>query len=87
MPRVIAHVKRLGENLDNANTRINELESEATRYRLEISSLKQGPQEDLKDVLEKLNGLTAAVTFHLNANTLAINALSANIANLNAKVQ
>ncbi len=61
------------------------LQSENHVLRGELDTLRAGEDATLQSILEKLDGLTSAVTFHLNANTLAVNALSANIANMNAK--
>lgn len=92
MPRVTAHTKSLAEQLGAANERIQMLEvdrkalqSENQVLRGEVERLKSTDEAKYDQILEKVNGLVSAVTFHLNANTMAINALSANIANLNAK--
>lgn len=61
------------------------LQSENHVLRGELDTLRGGEDATIQAILERVNGLTSAVTFHLNANTMAINALSANIANLNAR--
>jgi len=63
------------------------LRSELDYLRAKLAAAELDDNSKVQEILNQVRGLTSAVTFHLNANTLAINALSANIANLNVKAQ
>ena len=63
------------------------LRADLDDLRAKLAAAELDDNSKVQEILNQVRGLTSAVTFHLNANTLAINALSANIANLNAKGQ
>lgn len=84
-PRVTSREASMAVTIATLKEQNATLASENTRLRLQIGVLEQGPKDDTKMILGTVNGLRAAFQFHMDANTLAVNALSANIANLMAK--
>ena len=87
MPRTTDHTKRLGEQLDNANARIKELEALNARLEADLMTARLHDDHKYQEILNVLGGLRSAFSFHMDTNTMAVNALSANIANLVNKVK
>lgn len=63
------------------------LGGQVARLTRELEEARAGDVAINAKILEKVNGLVSAFSFHMDTNTMAINALSANIANLVNKVK
>lgn len=79
MPDETKRAKRLGEQLDNANERIKELEAKVANLQTALN-LQMASNGTLTDIKDTVDNLVAAFTLHTNANTDAINALDRRMA-------
>jgi Zn-dependent M16 (insulinase) family peptidase len=86
MPNDRERAKRLGEKLDQANITIMTLEAALKTTEDGLAALKLAAQatklktdERHQEVLDKLTTLTQAFALHMNANTDAINSLTAKL--------
>lgn len=74
MPDEAKRARRLGEQLDNANERIRELEQKVIDLQTALN-LQIANNGVLTDIRELVNNLITAFTMHINVNTDAINIL------------
>ena len=93
MPIERERSKRLGAQLDNANKRIVELEvalqtahNKATAaeaivadFKKQLLAVREGTEKRYTELTEKIDHLIQVFSLHLNANTDAINILSAKL--------
>ena len=63
------------EKLQDKNKALNEENNRLTR---ELDEARAGDEAINAKILEKVNGLASAFSFHMDTNTMAVNALSAN---------
>lgn len=76
------HIKRLGEKLDAANATIVEQAARINSLTEDLAALTSADADRHNAILAKLDGVVQAFSFHMNANTSAINTMNAEIANL-----
>lgn len=78
MPDETKRAKRLGEQLDNANERIKELEAKVANLQTALN-LQMANNGTLIDIKNTVDTLITAFTMHINANTDAINSLDGHV--------